>query len=96
MLPDYLAGYVYSVDVYRHEKDSGRLSLIQEVKNVFDRWPSYALKITDETFKENYLVEPHVFDRVLPKRERERLIEELKAEGILPPNWIPGRDADGK
>lgn len=95
-LPDYLAGYVYSVDVYGCEKDSARRLLIEEAKKLVDRWPNTALKITDETFKENYLVEPHVFDRVLPKGEREQLIEELKAQGVLPPDWKPGQDDPGR
>lgn len=92
VLPDYLAGYIYSIDVYRSENNTARKDLAEEIKSIVDQWPPYALKIMDEAFKESYLVEPHIFDRVLPKKERERLIEELKAEGVLPPDWIPGMD----
>lgn len=92
VLPDYLAGYFYSADVYRSENNTARKSLAMEIKSSIDQWPSRVLKVMDETFKESYLVEPHIFDRVLPKKERERLIEELKAEGVLPSDWVPGMD----
>jgi hypothetical protein len=93
ILPDHLAGFIYSSDAYGQEVTNNSNNLLQAIKPILSTWPRYALDIGEETFKEEYPINLDVFNHVLPKRARESLIKELKAKGAIPADSVYKKDA---
>jgi hypothetical protein len=83
LLPDHLAGFIYSSDAYGQQDTNEWNQLLQAVKPILSTWPRYALDKGGETFKEEYPLNSDVFDYVLPKRDRESLIRELQEKGAI-------------
>lgn len=89
LLPDHLAGFFYSSDAYGQHVGNERNHLLQAVKHILSSWPDYALDVREQAFREDYLAEKDVFGQVIPKRAREKLIQEMKASGRISADWSP-------
>lgn len=77
LLPDYIAGYHYSRKAYGIEDLNEKGSLLMAVEPLIKQIPEICYKVTEEQFREEYLLPPTTFDFVLPKNERERLLKEF-------------------
>ena len=77
LLPDHMAGYLYSRKTYGVSDENVRRDLLTAVEPLFTQVPLPCYKIIEQNFQEEYLLPPTTFDHVLPKREREALLEAL-------------------
>lgn len=77
LLADHLAGYYYSQKVYGMGLDNDRREILQIVEPVVEKWPSYCYRVMEGPFKEEYMLKPDVFNNVLPKKQREALLNQL-------------------
>ncbi|MGQ0555427.1 MAG: hypothetical protein ACT4PN_05720 [Nitrospiraceae bacterium] len=85
MLPDHVAGYLYSTKTYGHSEQNLRRDLLNAVKPFFEQIPPELYKINEQAFREAYLLPPTTFDHVLPKKQREALFEALTGKKEAPP-----------
>lgn len=85
MLPDHLAGYLYSTKTYGHSDQNLRRNFLNAVKPFFEQIPPELYKINEQAFREAYLLPPTTFDHVLPKKQREALFEALTGKKESPP-----------
>lgn len=81
LLPDFVAGYVYSGAVYGDGRDNERQELLKMIAGIYSKWPYYALKNSEIDFDLIFLLSEDTFDYVMPRRERERL-RAFISEGI--------------
>jgi hypothetical protein len=77
LLADHLAGYYYSRKVYGVGLDNDRRETLQVVEPIVEKWPSYCYRVIEGPFEEKYCLKPDVFDNVLPKKQREALLNQL-------------------
>jgi hypothetical protein len=82
LLPDYLAGLYYSKRVYGTTLENERSDLLKAVEPVVSKWPSTCLRMREGDFNEEYLLEPNVFDHVLPKKRRDELLKQLHPSSL--------------
>ena len=76
LLPDHIAGYFYSRSAYGITGENERGNLLAAVEPLIEQFPKYCYKIMEEKFQEEYLLPSTTFDHVLPKEEREALLQE--------------------
>lgn len=77
LLPDHVAGYLYSRKVYGVSDENEKKELLAGVEPLMEQIPPWCFKIVEENFQEAYLLPPTTFDHVLPKKEREALLKAL-------------------
>lgn len=77
-LPDHLAGFHYSRTAYEGEGKNDRGSTLDAVVALISKWPPPCLRLREEPFEDEYLLEKSVFDHVLPKKKRDQLLLQLK------------------
>jgi hypothetical protein len=84
LLADYLAGYYYSKKVYGMGLENDRRDILKIVEPVVEKWPSYCYKVMEGPFKDKYMLDPDVFDHVIPKKQREVLLKQyLDSKGQI-------------
>lgn len=77
LLPDHVAGYLYSTKAYGLSDQNVRRDFLNAVKPFFEQIPPLCYKVIEQAFREAYLLPPTTFDHVLPKKERDALLEAL-------------------
>jgi hypothetical protein len=77
LLPDHVAGYLYSTKTYGLSDQNMRRDFLNAVKPFFEQIQPLRYKVIEQAFREAYLLPPTTFDHVLPKKEREALLEAL-------------------
>ena len=73
ILADHLAGYHCSHRAYDSQNGGKWQELVKAVGPLISKWPPNCCHISEEPFREKYLLAPDVFDYVLPKKERDKL-----------------------
>ena len=76
-LADHLAGLFYSRRAYGTTLENDRTDLIRAAESVITKWPTTCLRLRENAFDDNYLLEDSVFDHVLPRKKREELLRAL-------------------
>ena len=82
LLPDHVAGYIYSRKAYGVTGENARGGLLTAVKPLVELIPKSCFKTLEEHFREEYLLPSTTFDSVLPKNEREALLKVLIGEKV--------------
>lgn len=77
LLPDYIAGYLYSRKAYGLADGNDKANLLTAVEALYEQIPKGCYHLLEEQFREKYLLPPTTFDHVLPKKERDALFEVL-------------------
>ena len=85
MLPDYIAGYLYSRKAYGLTVGNDKTNLLTAVEALYEQIPKGCYHQREEQFREKYLLPPSTFDHALPKKEREALLEELLGKKDMNP-----------
>ncbi len=63
MLPDHIAGYIYSRNAYQEEKNNAiREQLIGELNALTDSWPSHVLRCEDYPFKDKFPIDIKAYE----------------------------------
>lgn len=82
LLPDHVAGYIYSRKAYGVTGENARGGLLTAVEPLVELIPKSCFKTLEEHFREEYLLPSTTFDSVLPKNEREALLKVLIGEKV--------------
>ena len=77
LLPDHLAGFYYSKKMYGKGLENSRKDLLHVLEPILEKWPSECFRVFEYHFGEEYLLDPEVFDYVLPEKQREAFLSEL-------------------
>jgi len=70
LLADHLAGYHYSRRAYDSQKEGEWQDLLEAVEPLVGKLPPNCYQITEEPFRERYLLSSATFDRILPKKAK--------------------------
>ena len=81
-LADHLAGLFYSRRAYGTTSENDRIDLIRAAESVISKWPTTCLRLRENVFDDNYLLEDSVFDHALPREKREELLRELEESNL--------------
>lgn len=77
LLPDFVAGYHYSLKAYGRDIGNEKSERITAVQTLYEKIPNDCYYMREEQFGDKYLLPETTFDHVLPKKEREALREAL-------------------
>lgn len=70
LLADYLAGYHYSRVAYAAQQENDWMDLLTAVRPMVSKLPTGCHRVTEEPFRETYLLTTDTVNRIPPKKKR--------------------------
>lgn len=77
LLADHIAGYFYSRGAYGLPEENNWGGFLSAIEPLVEKVPACCRKIIEEHFQDEYLLPSTTFDHVLPKKERDAVLEKL-------------------